>query len=504
MTDATMLVLGSLSGRYDAPLAVRESLVGVEGSFADHVDVAVYTGVLEPTPDRLQRSVPDECARLERVLGGVASDVPVVVVPGHHNDEVAARSVLDRDRYAPAGGGDGEYVSEFDALTYAPLDDAVTAAGLRFTQNPALVGDGVLLRHEFHPEVFDAFDDRDGRVYVSGAGRYGRYRGDCLNALFAAHDLGPGADTCLGGYYLVDVGPSGVESVAFEALGAVSVGECDRHADRGRQYAMGSLRCPFCRDESAYFEELLRSAAFDARRRGAGTRLSDLVGRVAERYDLVDGQRDALREFALERGDAAHLFAERPIADAREATPTPRDPTAVVAEEYLYASDELDLGRGARFSYFDRHGVLRKRETTPDDLPPAETERQRDLDESAYYELPQGEWLCFPRPEDVVGVWERVASLVADHTLYDARVGTEWTRVARGNESHGVMVAVPNYFDRGDVGRVYRRLRDVEGIPAETLMFKPLLYSMYGIDGSTAREFDLPRSTRYERSAFEE
>jgi len=500
MSETTLLVLGSISGEYDVTLHVREDLVGVEGSFADHVDAAVYAGVLEPTPDRLPLTVDEECERLEALLGGITREVPVVAVPGHHNESVARRSGRVAS-YAPATAEDDAYAEGFDELTYVSLDDTATAAGVEFARTPALLDDGVLVTHEFHPEYFENFDSLPGRAYVSGSGLFGQHRGDCLNALYASHDLGPGADDALGAYYLMTVDENGVQGVDFRPLGRVSAGRCGTHADRGRQYATGDLRCRYCRNDEAYFEESLRAAAFNAWHAGDSTRLSDLVGRVAEARDLDDGQRDALRAYAIDRGSATHLFGD--AVRPRTGLADSRDPPDVVTDQYLYASRELRLDDGQQAAYFDVHDVTRKRETAPSDLPDAETDGQRALDESAFHELPVGEWQVFPRPGDVTDVWNTVLDAVADRTYYDARVATEWTRTARGNDSHGVMVAVPNYFDREDIGRVYRLIEQVDGVDRETMLFKPLLYSMYGIDASNASEFDLPGSTRYDRSEFE-
>lgn len=332
MDEATILVLGSHTSGHDVLYEVRRDLIGVDGSFDDRVDAAVYTGTTAASPDRLGTSPERECERLEALFSGVAADVPVFVVPGAHDRARGDRSRAVEAYASPVDDG-ADYVGEFDDLTYVPRDDVVSAGGVRATANPALADDDCLLvTHRFHPELFDRFESVGGAAYLSGEGLTGRYREDCLNAVFSAHDLGAGADPCRGGYYVVDV-DGGIADVRFEAVGDLTSRTCERHRSRGRVQTLAGLGCPFCAEASEYFEELLRASAFDARRESAPDHLSALVGRAVERDAVSDDQRDALREFGLERTAAVDLF-DGVVGTHRDAGDA-RGPDDVVTAEYL-------------------------------------------------------------------------------------------------------------------------------------------------------------------------
>ncbi|KTG11440.1 hypothetical protein AUR64_04075 [Haloprofundus marisrubri] len=503
MSKVTLLVLGNLTGGTDSLYQVREKLVGIDGSFDEHVDAAIYTGSINPEYDRLELTPEDECQRLESLLGGLAADVPVYIVPGEHYEQGTTASVLRHDEYAPASSLDDAYIDEFSQLQYVPLDDIEEVGSLPITQNPALLEDeGILLMHSFLPELYDYYRDSDGPVYVSGSGFHGRIDGNSLNTMFTTLGLGPGADAVEGGFYLIDVDSTGITNVQFEGVDAKDIGRCEWHADRGRLQTSSRIGCPFCRDQEAYFEELLRESAAKQRQAGERTRMTELIGSLLEEDVLNERQQSEIREYALGLTTAENVFGGQALGGRKNSSSETRNPSDVVDKRYLFASSELGFDSGDLYAYYSRHNVLRKRDTSAADLPEPEDKDQRELDQIAYYQLPQGEWLLFPNSEDVSAVWERIVSHVADGTFYDARVGTEWTRLARGNQSHAILVAVPNYFDFDDVRRVYNRLRQIEGVPVYKLSFKPLLYSMYGIDSRNYKQFGLPRATRYSTDDF--
>jgi hypothetical protein len=148
--------------------------------------------------------------------------------------------------------------------------------------------------------------------------------------------------------------------------------------------------------------------------------------------------------------------------------------------------------RNARDGYFPRHGVTRPAATTEADLPPvdeggdggslpADPATVADADrlalETTYL---SGKWLVERPPEAVDGLWEAVVEDVAAERFWDAKVATRAGREAFGEADHAVLVFTPNYFDRDDVERVRRRLRETHGV-TEEIRYRPDAYTLDGV-----------------------
>jgi hypothetical protein len=174
---------------------------------------------------------------------------------------------------------------------------------------------------------------------------------------------------------------------------------------------------------------------------------------------------------------------------------TDRSPTDVdeAGWHWLRVKQVTGFPRQARDAYFPTHEVTRPAATTEADLPeidraradalPADPETVRDADrlalETTYL---SGKWLVERPAETVDEIWERVVEDVAAGRLWDAKVTTRAGREAFGETAHAVLVFTPNYFDRDDVDRVRRRLREVHGV-TEEIRYRPDVYTLDGIHG---------------------
>jgi len=146
--------------------------------------------------------------------------------------------------------------------------------------------------------------------------------------------------------------------------------------------------------------------------------------------------------------------------------------------------------RNARDGYFSEHDVTRPAATTEADLPgvdaeveslPAEAETVADADrlalETTYL---SGKWLVERPPEAVDDLWDAVVDDVEAGRFWDAKVSTRAGREAFGESEHAVLVFTPNYFDREDVDRVRRRLREAHGV-TKPIRYRPDAYTLDGV-----------------------
>ena len=147
--------------------------------------------------------------------------------------------------------------------------------------------------------------------------------------------------------------------------------------------------------------------------------------------------------------------------------------------------------RQARDGYFPEHDVTRPAATTGADLPgvdrereaslPADRETVRDVDrlalETTYL---SGKWLVERPAATVDGLWEAAVEDIAAERLWDAKVTTRAGREAFGEADHAVLMFTPNYFDRDDVDRVRRRLREAHGV-TEEIRYRPDVYTLDGV-----------------------
>ncbi|MFC7323822.1 putative phosphothreonine lyase domain-containing protein [Halorubrum rutilum] len=172
---------------------------------------------------------------------------------------------------------------------------------------------------------------------------------------------------------------------------------------------------------------------------------------------------------------------------------TERSPTEIdeAGRHWLRVKDVTGFPREARDGYFPRHGVTRPAATTEADLPaverdgegslPADAERVADVDrfalETTYL---SGKWLVERPSEAVDELWDAVVDDVAAERFWDATVTTRAGCKAFGEADHAVLVFTPNYFDRADVDRVRRRLREVHGV-TEAIRYRPDAYTLDGV-----------------------
>lgn len=172
---------------------------------------------------------------------------------------------------------------------------------------------------------------------------------------------------------------------------------------------------------------------------------------------------------------------------------TDRSPTEVDEEgwHWLRVKHVTGFPRQARDGYFPDHDVTRPAATTEADLPgvdrereaslPADPETVRDVDrlalETTYL---SGKWLVERPAATVDDLWEGVIEDVEAERFWDAKVTTRAGREAFGETDHAVLVFTPNYFDRADVDRVRRRLREVHGV-TEAIRYRPDVYTLDGV-----------------------
>ncbi|MFC7186126.1 putative phosphothreonine lyase domain-containg protein [Halorubrum yunnanense] len=171
---------------------------------------------------------------------------------------------------------------------------------------------------------------------------------------------------------------------------------------------------------------------------------------------------------------------------------TDRTPTEIDEPgwHWLRVKHVTGFPRNARDGYFPKHGVTRPAATREADLPrgdeggeeplPADAETVADADrlalETTYL---SGKWLVERPPETVDDLWEAVVEDVAAERFWDAKVVTRAGCEAFGETEHAVLVFTPNYFDRADVDRVRRRLREAHGV-TEEVRYRPDAYTLDG------------------------
>ena len=172
---------------------------------------------------------------------------------------------------------------------------------------------------------------------------------------------------------------------------------------------------------------------------------------------------------------------------------TDRSPTEIDEEgwHWLRVKHVTGFPRQVRDAYFPDHDVTRPAATTEADLPEVEREREaslpadpetvRDVDrlalETTYL---SGKWLVERPAETVDELWEAVVEDVVTGRFWDAKVTTRAGREAFGEPAHAVLVFTPNYFDRADVDRVRRRLREAHGV-TEAIRYRPDVYTLDGV-----------------------
>jgi hypothetical protein len=188
---------------------------------------------------------------------------------------------------------------------------------------------------------------------------------------------------------------------------------------------------------------------------------------------------------------------------------TDRTPTDIDEPgwNWLRVKGVTGFPRNARDGYFPSHGVTRPAATTAADLPDVDEDRDgalaadaetvADADrlalETTYL---SGKWLIERPPETVDALWEGVVADVAAERFWDAKVSTRAGREAFSERDHAVLVFTPNYFDREDVDRVRRRLRETHGV-TEAIRYRPDIYTLDGVHGDRLGELTDSAASRF-------
>jgi hypothetical protein len=180
-----------------------------------------------------------------------------------------------------------------------------------------------------------------------------------------------------------------------------------------------------------------------------------------------------------------------------------RAPTEIEdpGRHWLRAKDVTGFPRNARDGYFPTHDVTRPAAATAADLPPVneatpdplptdgdaaataqvDAETVADADRLALdATYLSGKWLVERPPETVTDLWDGVVADVEAGRFWDAKVSTRAGCEAFGETDHAVLVFTPNYFDRADVDRVRRRLREAHGV-TEEIRYRPDVYTLKGV-----------------------
>ncbi|MFC7044324.1 putative phosphothreonine lyase domain-containing protein [Halobacteriaceae archaeon GCM10025711] len=180
-------------------------------------------------------------------------------------------------------------------------------------------------------------------------------------------------------------------------------------------------------------------------------------------------------------------------------------PTEIVEEGryWHYAMEVIDGQKPTgdeyrtRNKYFSVHDVARPQNLTVDDLPSADSEAIRDLDEKALEsEKVGGKWHVYGSAAMVNRLWPDVVADVDEQILWGAKAMTATGWEAHPGDDYMILVYTPNYFDKQDVDRVREHLRDEYGMTQE-LFYKPNVYSANGIQPDTAEEWGLSMAARY-------
>jgi hypothetical protein len=180
--------------------------------------------------------------------------------------------------------------------------------------------------------------------------------------------------------------------------------------------------------------------------------------------------------------------------------PFMRSPLEITEEEtyWLRSRDVSDSPKIGGEDYFSEHSVTPPGEITANDLPSADTDAVRELDEEALTQkTPHGKWQVTGSAERIEELWPKL--------LNDAEKGTIWAvkaMTAFGYENlpmyddYILTVYTPNYFEKHDVDRVRTHLREEHDINHD-IYYKPDIYTKNGVVADTAEEFGLSAPARY-------
>lgn len=176
-----------------------------------------------------------------------------------------------------------------------------------------------------------------------------------------------------------------------------------------------------------------------------------------------------------------------------------RDPSEITEEGtyWLRSRDVSDSPEIGGDSYFDRHDVARPERVTESDLPSADSDAVRALDERALdAEKFVGKWQVTGTASAIDELWPAVVADAAEGTIWAAKAMTEFGYGELPYDEYLLTVYTPNYFATHDVERVRERLRDAHGVTRE-LYYKPDIYTAVGMGPDNYEEWGLSMPARY-------
>jgi predicted phosphodiesterase len=195
---------------------------------------------------------------------------------------------------------------ELDVGTRIPPDDVAVVRDQRFIQNPELAAeDDILVTHGERASLLDHFD---GRAYFSGHEHTGRYKNRCLNSAFLYRTDDHQAEPLIGGYFVVTVTDEPPFDVDFRNLDRLQQIICERHYERGVQFAPDYHECQFCYDgEHQFLLEMAQSAFYGLTQQRDRPAVTD-EGLVTYAVNLLEntpqGFEQKLTQYVSELGSA--------------------------------------------------------------------------------------------------------------------------------------------------------------------------------------------------------
>jgi len=176
-----------------------------------------------------------------------------------------------------------------------------------------------------------------------------------------------------------------------------------------------------------------------------------------------------------------------------------RSPTEITEEGKYWLRSQVvsDSPCIAGDEYFPKHSVTPPEEITIDDLPPADNSAVREIDREALDEERMiGKWQVTGSAETIERLWPEIVNDATEEIVWAAKVMTATGREELPYDSYMIAVYTPNYFEKHDIDRVRKHLRDEYGITHE-LFYKPDIYTRRGIVPDTAEEWGLTIPARY-------
>jgi hypothetical protein len=516
--DLNLLAIGSTRPNFEdgdnAGIRIRATIENADGT-VENYDAAIFTGLVRPTPHHERFNPGGLFDELTDQLMPIARKIPTYFVTGNYGFGDPLETIYDRDHYAPSEQHDPFTTAPTNHLQYIPIQGTTSLGEYSLTQNPRIAASEdncLLVTPDLYPELWD---DHKATALLAGGQLTGRWIGDSLAPTYVVENIGPMRPDSAGAVHRIAVNTDGILSHEYLPLSDIELVSCNRHLDRGLQYVHEGQGCIFCHNEDRYFEEWVRAGVRSVRKNSEYS-LKRILEAVSERGHFSPDQAERFEKYLDEKlaADSLGFDGRGPGIDVRRSPDSPliSDPRDVYDQASLLAGEELRIPSHERAEYFHRFdvhdaGSMREQFEFEEVQPPTPgdiDEAHAELDRAAYDRgVLQGEWVVFPRSRAIGALWEDVLEHVDSGDLYDAQVSTAWHKTQRGErtERHFLGVAVPNYFDHEDVFRVGDLITD-ENIVGDgaIFFFKPLLYTMLGINQSNAAQYGLEQSSRYRYS----